>query len=194
MALRSALPSRMVSCVSDMFLRTLERCVFVRAISCAHYAHDGRNPSTSFFKKVLLFDKTFICVHVVRTGFAMKIKKNTSLSGEIVSLGEKIMKVKHCDDFSEFVSSLIREEADRRGLISAGGDDALAESPISYSAKAGAAGAANKPVVAPVLDAVLAEAGDKPARRAGAAASKGAGSKRTSPKISETKSKTKSAY
>lgn len=58
----------------------------------------------------------------------MKIKKNTSLSEDILELGLAIMKLKKFDDYSEFVSALIREEADRRGLIAVNSQNADAPS------------------------------------------------------------------
>lgn len=44
----------------------------------------------------------------------MKIRKNTTISPEILKQAEDIMALRSFDDFSEFISALIREERERR--------------------------------------------------------------------------------
>ncbi len=44
----------------------------------------------------------------------MKIRKNTTISKVILSRAEEIMKLRGFDDFSEFISALVREEHERR--------------------------------------------------------------------------------
>jgi hypothetical protein len=46
----------------------------------------------------------------------MKIRKSLSISDSILELAEEIIQARRFDDFSEFVSALIREEHDRRDL------------------------------------------------------------------------------
>jgi hypothetical protein len=44
----------------------------------------------------------------------MKIRKNTTISPAILQQAEELMALRSFDDFSEFVSALIREERERR--------------------------------------------------------------------------------
>ncbi len=44
----------------------------------------------------------------------MKIRKNTTISEAILERAEKLMALRGYDDYSEFISALVREEWERR--------------------------------------------------------------------------------
>lgn len=47
----------------------------------------------------------------------MKIRKNTTISEAILHRAEKLMAARGFDDYSEFISALVREEWERRNVV-----------------------------------------------------------------------------